>query len=278
MSKPIPHNRKSPAAMGRTVVLHRSRSRARAFQFPNSQVIITAAGVRTELDHPDRNGLWISCDRLLTQELLKQIARPNTRLGSAIFLHDLTPTAIAALSGCFHHVAFAQSGGFLEPQELAEALLAENRRDLLIGCLVDRDSKTVILWRGDLEPLTVPFAAFPKSADGIKPNFASAAVVDYGQTLQFGEYEAAADAILYEFDADYRRRIKKERAKSEQTFGASLRRLRKQRGLTRDDFAPHVAAKTVSRIELGQVKRVQTNTLNALAERLGVRPEEIGTF
>jgi hypothetical protein len=34
------------------------------------------------------------------------------------------------------------------------------------------------------------------------------AVTDFGQTVRLGVYEAATDAILCEFDDDYRRRAK----------------------------------------------------------------------
>ena len=42
---------------------------------------------------------------------------------------------------------------------------------------------------------------------------------DYGRTVALGDYEASADAILYELDLDYRRHLKKQRRQSERTFG-----------------------------------------------------------
>jgi DNA-binding Xre family transcriptional regulator len=115
------------------------------------------------------------------------------------------------------------------------------------------------------------FSAFEKSGDGIEPGFHQLFVTDYGQTIRLGDYEAAADAILYEFSPEYRRRISKERQQSEKSFGASVRRLRKQRG-------PEVAAKTIARIEQGKVQRIQRNTLSVIANRLHVKPEEIATY
>ena len=129
-----------------------------------------------------------------------------------------------------------------------------------------------------MTPLTVPFSTFEKSGDGTEPDFNKFAVIDCGQTVQLGNYEAAVDAILYEHDPEYRRRISKKRLQEDQSFGASLRRLRKQRGLRREDFEPDVTAKTVARIEQGKVKRIQKKTLNVLANRLSVDPEEIATF
>ena len=58
---------------------------------------------------------------------------------------------------------------------------------------------------------------------------------------------------------------------------ASLRRLRLMRGLSRDDF-PGVAAKTIARIERGEVERPREETLHRIAQRLGVAPADITTY
>ncbi|MFM8724024.1 MAG: helix-turn-helix domain-containing protein, partial [Planctomycetaceae bacterium] len=89
---------------------------------------------------------------------------------------------------------------------------------------------------------------------------------------------ASADAILYEFDPQYRRRISRMRQQSERSFGASLRRLRKQRGLRREDFEPEVTGKTIARIEQGVVRQVHKKTLDVIAKRLRVTPAEIESF
>lgn len=174
--------------------------------------------------------------------------------------------------------AYATGDGFLPPYELAAALSAPNASDLFIGGTVDSASQTVTLWGGNLEPLIVPFTAFETSGDGVKPDFDRFSMSDYGQSVRFGDYEAATDAILYEFDADYRRRLSRQRLESERSFGASLRRLRKQRKLRREDFAPKVAAKTIARIEQGKVHHIRQHTLAKIADRLGVNPEEIATY
>jgi hypothetical protein len=278
MGKTLTQTAKRAAPTRLTFVLNRNKARANAFKALNAKVFDNAEAIRQELKLPTKDALWISYDKSLTQELLKSLAGPSVALGEGVFLHDLAPKWIAALTGAFKHFAFSEDGSFLEPEELAEALKVQNRRDLFIGGLVDSSTKTITLWRGDLEPLTVPCTAFPKSGDGIKPDFNKFRVTDYGQTVQLGDYEAAADAILYEYDPEYRRRIKKERLAREQSFGASLRRLRKQRGLSREDFEPAISAKTVARIEQGEGKRINPATLQAIADRLGVSSEEIGSF
>jgi len=185
---------------------------------------------------------------------------------------------IPALTSCFRRIAFTTDGGFLPAEELADVLAAEHRSDLFIGGSVNRATETITFWRGNLKPLTVAFSAFEKSGDGTEPDFHKFSVIDCGQTVRLGDYEAAVDAILYEYDPAYRRCISKKRLQEDQSFGASLRRLRKQRGLRRDDFEPDVSAKTIARIEQGKVKRIQKKTLAVLAERLAVDPDEIATF
>ena len=60
-------------------------------------------------------------------------------------------------------------------------------------------------------------------------------------------------------------------------FDPSLRRLRKQRGLSRSDF-PNVARKTISRIEKGDVEKPHGVTLTRIAKMLGVEPNEIESY
>ena len=83
-----------------------------------------------------------------------------------------------------------------------------DRKDRFIGGIADEQSKTLTLWRGNLDPVVVAFEAFPPTGNGIRPEFDKFSVTDYGHTLKFGEYESAADVVLYECDSDFRRRLK----------------------------------------------------------------------
>jgi DNA-binding Xre family transcriptional regulator len=190
----------------------------------------------------------------------------------------MNPETLPVLSRCFNRFAFGANASFLPPDQLAEVLGADNRPDLFIGGSVDPATKTISLWRGSLEPLAVPFSAFEKSGDGVEPEFERFAMTDFGHTVRLGEFEAAADALLYEFDPEYRRRIAKERRASERSLGAAIRRLRKQRGLRREDFAPQVASKTIARIEQGKIQKVRPRTLKAIADRLRVAPEDLAMY
>ena len=262
----------------RTFLLDKTKTRPKRFLTLRPEVVSSIAALRDSLAHATKDSLWISYEQDLTEALLRNLSWPARSLGVAILVHALDPHTFPALGNCFKRFACARGEAFLPPDELATTLDAEHAADLFIGGSVDSASQTITLWRGNLEPLTVPFAAFETSGDGTKPDFDRFSVTDYGQTVRLGNYEASADAILYEFDPEYRRRIAHQRRQSEQSFGASLRRLRKQRGLRREDFGPNLAAKTIARIEQGKVRRVRAQTLQALAKRLRVKPEEIGTY
>jgi hypothetical protein len=92
-----------------------------------------------------------------------------------------------------------------------------------------------------------------------------------------GEREASADAVLYAFDADYRRRKKALRVEQDESFGGALRRLRILRGLPRTGFEG-VSAKEIARIERSEVGRPHQRTLELLARRLGVGEGDITSY
>lgn len=260
-----------------TILLTPRKSRMKQFSRLHPTAVSSNAEIRASIPSAEKNTLWISDDERKMAQLLKAVTWPTKRLGRAVLLFKPTLAALPALRQCFDPIVFGSDGGFLPSVELGEALAAANRRDLFIGGTADSDSETITFWRGDLDSLIVPFSAFPTSGDGIVPDFGDIAVIDYGQSVRMGPYEAAVGAILYEYDPEYRRRKTKERLRSERTLGASIRRLRKQRGLRRDDFKP-LAAKTLARIEQGIVKSVHAKTLATIARALGVKPEELKTY
>jgi len=168
---------------------------------------------------------------------------------------------------------FVDAGIALVPE--ADLWAALGRHDRFVGGLVAGGK--LLLYRGDLDPLIVPVAWFATRPDGLKPDPARFAIVDGGQTVRLGDYEAATEAILYDFDPAFRRRHKKNLIERDTSFGGALRRLRISRGLSRSDFGS-VSEKEVARIERGEVKKPRGHTLAALARRLRVRPDEIASW
>lgn len=260
------------------ILLDRRPKRAAAFAGLHPQIVSSVTDLRNSVAHASKDSVWVSYASDLTAALVKSAAITPSTLGMGVFIHSLDMKTIPVLSSLFRRIAFAVDGGFIPAEELAEVLEAENRANLLIGGFVNNATQTITLWRGNLESLTVSFSAFEPSGDGTDPDFNSFSVIDCGQSVKLGDYEAAVDALLYEYDPEYRRAMSKKRLQNDQSFGASLRRLRKQRGLRREDFEPDVAAKTVARIEQGKVTRIQKTTLDSLAKHLSVEPQEIESF
>lgn len=195
-----------------------------------------------------------------------------------LLLLERASTARRELLHALFRVVVAPDDGvsLLPPEELAEVMDDEGAEDRFIGGVVDADDRALVLYRGNLDRLVVPHAWF-KARPKARPDFAAFAVTDYGQTVQLGDYEASADAILYDLDPDARRRMKEREIKRDASFGGALRRLRSARGIARSDFAP-LSAKTVARIERGEVDEPHGDTLATIAKRLGVKPEQIKSY
>lgn len=260
------------------ILLDKHRTRVAAFAGLRPRVVQSVGDLNDSVEAASKDSLWISFSSVLTDALVKRASPRKVRLGRAMFLHKMDLRTIPVLNSLFTRIAFDVDGCFLPAEELAEVLEADNRADLVIGGIVSEPTQTITLWLGNLDPLTVPFAAFEPSGDGTRPNFHAFAVIDTGQTIKLGDYEAAVDALLYEFDPEFRRALAKKRLQEERNFGASLRRLRKQCGLRRADFEPDLSARTIARIEQGEVKHIRGKTLESLAGRLGVRPEDIESY
>lgn len=160
---------------------------------------------------------------------------------------------------------------------MMEILGADNPGDYFIAWSRDEDNDVVNLIRGNFGSIAIPASWFKPSPAGIRPDFGNISITDYGQTLKLGEYEVSNDAILYEFDAPYRSRLRKEMEKQEKGFGPSLRRLRKQKGLRLSDFSP-LSEKQMRRIERNEVKKLQSKTRAILSKTLGVPFDEIETY
>lgn len=224
---------------------------------------------------------WVSRNDKLTIRFLKAAtAHPNYKPSCLITLKPPRPQSVPSLQGVVQRLIGAtHDHKWLPWAELQEVLAAPDveREDIFLGGTADPETETIALVRGNLETMTVPFSMFPPSPSGVKPDFHRLGFTDYGHTVCFGDYEAATDSILYELDRDFRRRLNQQRQAEDKTFGACLRRLRKQRALKRSDFAP-LAEKTVARLERKESVKPHGKTLQILADRLGVSPDEIESF
>jgi Helix-turn-helix len=224
-----------------------------------------------------RRGKWLA-PRAASLSLLVDAVEAHHTWHRLLVL-DQPSTARRELLSTLFRVVVAPGDGvrLLPAAEIAEVLAHEHPESLLIGGVADREDKALVLYRGSLERLVVPFSWFLSLADRTKPSFEDFEVIDNGQTVRLGKYEAAADAILYEFDPEARARMKGNLIEKDESFGGSLRRLRLLRGVSRDGFNG-IGAKTIARIERGEVGKPQAKTLARIAKKLGVEVDAIETF
>ncbi len=243
---------------------------------PGIQLLTSRSEVIEALTNSLRDTIWVAGNPAVFLSISRSLSLKGApRL---LLLNCIDDVRIQALRALFRHVAGgSDTVHFLDTAILAEVLTDPHRNDLFIGGAIDLPDKSVLLIRGSLEPMVVPLAWFRSQRGKQASAVASFQVTDYGQTVRIGTFEAAADAILYEFDPDYRTRSRKNQLASDTTFGGSLRRLRLQKGLTRADF-PGITEKTIQRIENNQITRPREATLDVLARTLGVSVEELGTY
>jgi hypothetical protein len=270
----------------RVVFLGPVRASFRTFFCERFAVHDTREEIARVYDGPLTDITWISSsakslDKLLAvSSLYHRATKFRQRHESLLAITPPRSASMPALHGLFELLVGGSAGyRWLPPEQLVPVLLLprHERSELFLAIATDPVTKTVALRRADLSAIVVPYSLFETGGGGTRPDFSRPRVTDYGRTVAFGDYESAGDAILYETDAEYRKKLHSQRRESEQTFGASLRRLRLQRGLTQDDF-PGVAAKTVARIERGEVAKPHGRTLKILAETLDVSPDEIESF
>jgi len=164
-----------------------------------------------------------------------------------------------------------------ELDEMKDILAAPNREDLLVGGSTDPVNQLVLLYRGNLQPVVVPYAWFSRRAAAPRPDFRDFEITDYGQTVRLGKYEASVDAVLYAHDPEYRRKARARMVEEDASFGGALRRLRLLKGVARSDF-PDLSEKQIARIERGEIKKPHASTVTAIAQRLGVEPSEIESY
>ena len=220
--------------------------------------------------------VWIADEAAQVCPLAQHKSRgaANHRL---LLLNSATWMEREVLSLVFRFVVSPGHGMRLLPAaELRDVLAAPEREDLVIGGFVSPCDDLVVLYRGTLEPLAVPFSWFERRP-GVRVRFEELGVTDFGQTVTFGGHEVSADSILYAHDAAYRKRAKARQLEQDDSFGASVRRLRLSHGLRRGDF-PGLSDKEVARIERGEIQTPHRRTLETIAARLGVSVEELGSY
>ena len=222
----------------------------------------------------DRAGYWVASSVSPTERFGPRDRLSHDRL---LVTAELGTSLREYLEALFLDVVAGPLASFLSLDHLRDVLASDRRQDLAVGVLVNADRKAIVLVRGDFDRVVVPWSWFRPTPAGLAPDFRDVEVIDSGLTIRLGAYEAATEAILYEFDREFRARERQRRIEMDPSFGAALRRLRIQKGVPRSGFEP-ISEKEIARIERGEVSRPRAATLRAIADRLGVEPADIETY
>lgn len=225
----------------------------------------------------NRQAVWVAPTSESLAPLVREApaARGEQRLVVLGEMHEVTHHLLSAL---FRYVVTATDRlRILEFNELMEVLVSPRRKDLFIGGAVDGEREVVLLYRGNVEPLVVPLAWFTNRSSNATADPDAFEVTNFGQTVKLGAFEASTDAILYEFDPEYRREVRKRALDEDPSLGAAIRRLRLQKGLSRRDF-PGLTEKAIARIERNEISRPRARTLELMASTLGVSVAELATY
>lgn len=239
--------------------------------------ITSATALREAYDTAPQRSLWLlrSSAALAVLTSFKPRFSRDQRL---LCMTSISPSSEDLIGAYFQQwLALSENLAALAPDVLREVVSSAESGERFIAAAFDAASTAIVLYRGNLDRLVIPLAWFANMASGAVVDPAALAVIDYGQTVCLGSFEASADAILYEFDDEYRRAVKRRALAQDTTLGGSLRRLRLQRGLTQDAF-PGVPAKTIARIERSEVTKPHHATLAAVAKRLGVSVADLATY
>lgn len=223
--------------------------------------------------------LWIISHTTRLKEFFLYWQKHRARTRRLLLLEKVADPQREILRELFESVVAKRPGTRLLPaNELVEVLASPDRRDLVIGGSIDTGIEACVLYRGDLSRIVAPFSIFRPTGIGTKPSFKDFEVIDSGQTVRLGKYEASVEAILYELDPEFRKRFKRRQLEQDLSIGGSIRRLRLQQGLTLRDFAPSVTEKQLGRIERGETKNPRGKTLVAIASQLGVPVDDLASY
>lgn len=233
--------------------------------------------LRAQFRSAHDRSVWVASSSEALAALTKDVheAKRDRRL---LVLDEVEDVTQHLYSAYFRYVVTASDRLRLLPfDELAEVLTSPDKAERFIGGAYDAVGEAVLLYRGNVEPLVVPITWFRNSSSRARVDAHALCIVDYGQTIRLGKFEASADAILYEFDADYRRTARKRALAEDASLGASIRRLRLQRGLSREDF-PGITAKALARVERNEVRTPRARTCAIIAKTLGVHVDALGSY
>lgn len=235
---------------------------------------LAKAGRRDIVIAPDKNVIR----SVLTRHFATISRRMITSLPKLIITDVIQAVERAKFMAVFERfLSNADDTTLLDRTQLREALLAANRNELFIATRYVEDFDCIVFFTGTFEQTVVPRIWFDANLERVDLDLKQASLIDYGQTVVFGNIEIAVDAILYDFDSNFRREAKRRRRNQDESIGGSIRRLRLQRGLRQGEFQG-ISRKEIGRIERGEVRNPHQKTLLQIADHLGVALSDLESY
>jgi len=84
----------------------------------------------------------------------------------------------------------------LPSEQIKELVRAPNKHELFVFGVLCQDVNLLSVFAGDGKIIDINLDIFEPSGDGTTPDFDRFEIIDYGQTLKFGNYEASSRTIL----------------------------------------------------------------------------------
>ncbi|MCI0620636.1 MAG: hypothetical protein L0387_03020 [Acidobacteria bacterium] len=176
-------------------------------KWPRSCVQIETLRTRSQMrraiaEAPKQNAVWIATKPDSTDELLREAIASQTigrrRLGGLLMLFPPRLGSLPALEEVFQPIAWGPADFALLPfHELVAATTAGNRAKLFVAGFVDWETDVATLYRGNLDRLVFSLSVIGRR---FQARATPLSIIDSGQTVCFGDYQAASDAILLEVD------------------------------------------------------------------------------
>ena len=259
---------------------------SRKMEFASEKDLINISGFQFHKDHPvfiaTSEKSFLKFLQYFIDNILSSASFARFHKTSPVFI-DLTSTITEkyfdVLKEIFPVMIPSVSDDFftLGKNELMTVISKDiNTRKLrAIGVNLYKELGIFKIIRGDFSSLIVKMDSLLPSGAGVAPHFDDVEIIDFGNAIRFGEYEASMRGLLYENDKNYRLEKKKQRLSSEKSFGACLRRYRIQKKIKQSDLK-NTSEKTIRRIEEGD-KPTETTKTKILNE-LNIAEDDLMSF
>jgi hypothetical protein len=162
------------------------RTREASFEISSGDLLNTVDAVRHAYSQ-HRCARWVIIDSSALT-LFASAVQAHDTWHRLLFLERASTPRRELLHALFRVVIAPDDGVRLLPRpELKDVLADPHAEDIFIGGVADFDDEVVVLYRGNLDRIFVPFAWFRPERKGPRPDFAALSVTDFGQTIRLGE-------------------------------------------------------------------------------------------